>query len=139
MSSVGRRLVSAVALVVLAALPLSAQETVTVFGLVHTPERYDGDVVSVGGTVVDYRERISSAGDPYTIFHLREGSASVAVLAWPHQGLHDGFRVQVMGVFVKVRTYMFVKAQRIVVLRSTVAQPLRGGQPGTPTSFPNAR
>jgi RecJ-like exonuclease len=116
MLSVGRGFLSAIAVVLLAALPGSAQGAVTLSGLVHNPNLYDGDVVRVAGTVADYRERVSSLGKPYTIFRLRDGSASVAVLAWSHQGLHEGLRVEVTGAFVKVKTYMFIKAQRTVVL-----------------------
>ena len=94
-----------------------AEEAVTVSALVQNPDRYDGEIVRVTGAVAIYRERFSHTGEPYSVFHLRDGRASVVVFAWPHQGLRDGLRVRVTGAFVKVKTYVFIKAQRTVVLR----------------------
>jgi hypothetical protein len=67
--------------------------------------------------VAAYRERISHAGDPYTVFTLRDARASITVFAWPHQGLRNGLRVRVTGSFARVKTFAFVRAQRTVVVR----------------------
>ncbi|MDR7434527.1 MAG: hypothetical protein QN189_05295 [Armatimonadota bacterium] len=100
-----------------------AQLTVTVRDIVQNPDRYDGQIVSVTGTIAAYRERISARGNPYTTFRLEEGGASVAVFAWRHQGLRNGLRVRVVGRFDKMKRvgqytfYNEIEAQRIEVLR----------------------
>ncbi|MGQ0568214.1 MAG: hypothetical protein ACT4P5_01585 [Armatimonadota bacterium] len=111
-----REFLSIIAFIVLA-MPAAAEETVTVLALVQHPDRYDGEVVRVTGAVGAYRDRVSGSGHPYSVFHLREGRASVMVFAWPHQDLRDGLRARVTGTFVKVKTFTFIKAQRTVVLR----------------------
>jgi hypothetical protein len=94
-------------------------QLVSITTLLANPDRYDGQVVTVSGAVSAYRERVSRAGNPYTTFRLEEGRSSVAVFAWGHQGLRDGLRVRVTGVFQKVRRvgrYVFyneIEAQRI--------------------------
>jgi cytochrome c-type biogenesis protein CcmE len=88
-----------------------------VTALVQSADRYDGEVVRVVGLVAAYRERFSRSGEPYTAFDLRDGKASVAVFAWPHQGLRNGLRVRVTGTFFRLKTYGFIKAQRAVVVR----------------------
>lgn len=112
----GRNVIAALVMAALVSLPASAQERVTLSALVGNPDQYDGKVIAVTGVVAAYRERRSREADPYTIFHLREGIESVVVIAWPHQGLRDGLRVQVTGTFVKVKTFLFIKAQSTIVL-----------------------
>lgn len=111
------RLLLAATLAALAAAPLSAQDAITVSALVDGADRYDGEVVRVVGLVAAYRERLSRSGEPYTAFDLRDGKASVAVFAWPHQGLRNGLKVRVTGTFFRLKTYGFIKAQRAVVVR----------------------
>ena len=112
----GHNVIAALVMAALVSLPASAQERVTLSALVGNPDQYDGKVIAVTGVVAAYRERRSREADPYTIFRLREGRASVVVIAWPHQGLRDGLRVQVTGTFVKVKTFLFIKAQSTIVL-----------------------
>lgn len=116
MTRAGHNVITALVMAALVSLPASAQERVTLSALVGNPDQYDGKVIAVTGFVRAYRERHSREADPYTIFHLREGIASVVVIAWPHQGLRDGLRVQVTGTFVKVKTFLFIKAQSTIVL-----------------------
>ncbi|MEN3026888.1 MAG: hypothetical protein ABDH31_04150, partial [Chlorobiota bacterium] len=65
--------------------------------LAENPELYDEQSVSVVGTIANYRERVSRAGNPYTTFRLEEDGASVNVFAWGHQGLQSGQQVRVRG------------------------------------------
>ncbi len=99
---------------------LQAQVTIAVLALVKNSDRYDGQIVTVMGTVTGYRERTSRAGNPYTTFRLEDAGASVLVFAWKHQGLRNGQRVQVTGKFLKTKRvgrytfYNEIEAQRIV-------------------------
>ncbi len=76
------------------------------------------------GTIGDYRERVSARGNPYTTFHLQDGTAQVSVFAWKHQGLRNGLRVRVVGTFAKVRQvggytfYNEIQANSVEMLQS---------------------
>lgn len=91
-----------VLLLVLGAFPALAQHAVTIQALAQDPDRYDGKVVVVVGTITTYRERVSNAGNPYTTFRVVDGGASIAVFIWNKQGLSDGQKVRVTGAFAKI-------------------------------------
>lgn len=91
-----------VVLLVMGAFPALAQHGVTVPSLIQDPDRYDGKVVTVVGTITAYRERVSDAGNPYTTFRLTNGGASVAVFIWNKHGLANGQKVRVTGAFSRV-------------------------------------
>lgn len=117
------RLLAAAAWFAVCALPVLAAPQVGIRAVVQDPDRYDGKVVSVVGTITAYRERVSRAGNPYTTFRLTDGEASLSVFVWERQGLRDGQRIRVTGTFAKakrVATYTFgneIQAHRIDVLR----------------------
>ncbi|MCS6965695.1 MAG: hypothetical protein NZ473_02865 [Candidatus Kapabacteria bacterium] len=71
--------------------------------LLENPQQYDGQPVSVVGTIANYREKISRAGNAYTTFRLQADGAAVNVFIWGHQGLGDGQRVRVQGVYRRVK------------------------------------
>ena len=93
------------ALVLLCALTVDghADPAVTVQALVQNPNRYDGKVVTVVGTIAAYRERASDSGHPYTVFRLRDGEASVTIFTWTRYRLGNGDKVRVTGTFVRAR------------------------------------
>ena len=113
----------ALLLALLIAPPLLAQVAATAADIAQNPDRYDGQTVTVTGTIAAYRERVSRAGNPYTTFRLEDGGASVAVFAWKHQGLRNGLRVSVTGRFAMVKRvgrytfYNEIEAQQIRALR----------------------
>ncbi len=117
-------LLSGLLLILLAGLPAFAQQTVTVGDLAHNRDRYDKQVISVVGTIGDYRERVSARANPYTTFRLLDGAARVSVFAWKHQGLRNGLRVRVAGTFAKVRQvggytfYNEIQANSVEMLQS---------------------
>ncbi len=117
------RLVAVAACVAGYALPVLSAPQVSISAVIQDPDRYDGKVVSVVGTITAYRERVSRAGNPYTTFRLTDGEAALSVFIWERQGLRDGQRVRVTGTFAKakrVATYTFgneIQAVRIDVLR----------------------
>lgn len=117
------RLFTSALFVMLAALPALSQQAIAVGDLVHNPGRYDKQIVSVTGTIAEYRERVSERGNPYTTFRLRDAAAEVAVFVWKHQGLGNGLRVRVVGTFSMVRRlggYIFyneIEAQSLAILK----------------------
>lgn len=128
------RLFASVLVVLLAAFPALSQQAITVGDLVHNPERYDKQIISVAGTIADYRERVSERGNPYTTFRLQDAAAAVAVFAWKHQGLSNGLRVRVVGTFSRVKRvggYIFYNEIEV----RNVAM-LKGAGPG-PTALCN--
>jgi len=103
MKGVWAKIPAVLVLLVACALPASADQGISVRVLLEDPARYDGKVVAVVGTITAYRERVSSAGNPYTTFRLTDGDASVVVFAWNKQGLSNGQRVRVTGTFSKIK------------------------------------
>jgi hypothetical protein len=132
------------------ALPGLAQVSTTVQALQKHPDQYDGKVVIVTGNILNYRERVSGRGNPYTTFTLTD-QGSVAIFAWQNQGLHAGMRVRVTGTFSKVRhvgQYVFyneIEASRIETLQAhrhlprasilVATERLPGGTAPTPLLF----
>lgn len=100
-----------------------AQTAVTVAGLLQNPDQYDAKAISVAGTIVAYRERVSAKGNPYTTFRLRDRGSDVSVFSWKHPGLKNGIRVRVIGTFAatkRVGQYTFhneIEARQIQVLQ----------------------
>src|SRR5712691_2002242 len=123
MSPFRRRLLPAVLLLLLAALPLWAKQVVTIRVLLQHADQFDGKVVTVTGTVRGYREQVSGAGNPYTTFRLADGELSVSVYVWNQQGLSNGQKVRVTGAFAKVKQvgrYTFdneIQANRVEALK----------------------
>lgn len=103
MKSLGGRLLPVALTFLLGATVVWAQQSLTIKILIQNADQYDGRVVTVAGTVGDYRERKSNAGNPYTTFRLTDGPASVGVFVWNHRGLSDGQKVRVTGTFEKVK------------------------------------
>ncbi len=112
-----------VSLLGLPLLPAYAQGSVSVEDIVRDPDRYDGRMVVVVGNINSYRERVSRRGNPYTTFRLEDGGFSVAVFVWGHQGLSNGKRVRVTGMFQKVKRvgqytfYNEISADQVELLR----------------------
>jgi hypothetical protein len=104
MVRVARGLLAALVLVcVVGVFRVDANPLVTVQALVQDPNRYDGKVVTVVGTIATYQERASDSGHPYTVFRLRDGYASVTVFTWNRYRLGNGDKVRVTGTFARAR------------------------------------
>jgi hypothetical protein len=118
-----RGVLVACALVLVGALPVLAAQEITIRALVQDPDQYDGKVVTAVGTIRVYRERVSSAGNPYTLFRLTDEGVSVSVFLWDKHGLRNGQKVRVTGTFTKakhVRANTFdneIQAHRVDVLQ----------------------
>ncbi len=72
--------------------------------------QYDGKAMSVGGTVRDFRARVSRRGNAYETFELCGSAACVHVFAWGDAQRADGEYSALSGTFWKVKqvgTYTF--------------------------------
>jgi hypothetical protein len=87
----------------LAAVPLIAQSRVSVIDLMTNIDKYDRQLVRVSGTVTKYQERVSRRGNPYTVFKLQDGGQSVSVYSRSTLGLANGMKVNIEGIFWKVK------------------------------------
>ena len=92
-----------VGLALFAPVPIEAREA-AVSALVQNPAQYDGQTVTLHGTVAALKETVSRRGNDYTTFKLQDPSGgAVSIFAWGHPALKDGDRVEVEGVFQQVR------------------------------------
>jgi DNA polymerase III alpha subunit len=107
--------------------PVDAREA-TAQALLANPAQYDGQTVTVHGTVTGLRERTSRRGDAYTTFKLHDPSGAVSVFSWGHPTLKNRDRVEVEGVFQEVKhvaPYVFyneIDARRIRAQSGTPAR-----------------
>ena len=102
MKVVSSQVLAVVILLVLCAPAAPVERGISIHALIQDPALYDGKVVTVVGTITDYRERISHGGNSYTVFRLTEADASVLVFSWNKQGRADGQRVRVTGTFSRI-------------------------------------
>jgi hypothetical protein len=77
----------------------------TVEKIINNRDSYDGREVSVTGTVSNLKFKRFETGNDYTTFMLASKSGGrIKVFIWGKSKLQAGQKVQVTGVFRKVRT-----------------------------------
>jgi len=82
----------------------SAVET-TVEKIMNNRDSYDGQQVSVAGTVSNLKFKALKVGNNYTTFMLAGKSGGrIKVFTWGNLNVKPGQKVQVTGVYRKVRT-----------------------------------
>jgi hypothetical protein len=107
--------------VLVSVVPALGYPPSTIRDLVQKPDQYDGQLVTVTGAVLDYREQFLPRGNPYATFRLVDGGASVAIFAWEHQGLSNGYRVRVTGQFRKdEQVALYTRRHQVASLRIEV-------------------
>lgn len=91
--------------VVLSLLLVAAVEAAdaAVKDLLSDPARYDGQSVSLAGTLTQLDARVSRRGNAYYTFKLDDGSARVTVFAFGQPPCPSGSRVTVDGAFRRVK------------------------------------
>ena len=104
MVRVAQGMVAALVLLCLVTFAAYADPPLTIQALVQDPNRYDGKVVTVVGTISAYRERASDTGHPFTVFALTDGGTSVTVFIWNRHPYGNGDRVRVTGTFVRAKS-----------------------------------
>ena len=91
--------------VILLLLSITAVEAAngTVKTILSDPARYDGQAVTVDGTITYLDARISKRGNPYYTFKLDDGSGRVTVFAFGEPPCPAKSRVTVDGQFRRVK------------------------------------
>jgi hypothetical protein len=70
--------------------------------LLADPDRFDGQTVTLQGTVEKFRERVSPDGAPYYKFRLSDEQYAVRVFSAGRSPCRNGMRATVDGIFEKV-------------------------------------
>ncbi len=87
--------------------------------ILANPDRFDGQVVTIEGTVTNLRQRVSRVGDPYYKFDLSDGKQAVRVVSLGRSPCRSG-AVMVEGTFNKMKrgrrytSYNVVNASRVI-------------------------
>lgn len=107
-------------LLLLASPALAARaDYVTTKELLGAPDKWHGRSVVLSGAVAHLEPRVSGRGNAYFTFQLVDGTGVVRVFSYGTPEVRDGQRVQVEGIFHKIKrvgTHTFenqVDARRI--------------------------
>jgi hypothetical protein len=103
-------------------VPLASAREAALSTVVETPAQFDGQTLTLRGTITALKETVSRGGNDYTTFKLQDaGGRAVNIFKWGHPSLKDGDWVEVEGIFRQtkhVAAYTFhneVEAQSIRV------------------------
>jgi hypothetical protein len=66
------------------------------------PDRFDGQAVTLQGTVEKLREKVSPDGAPYVKFRLSDGPSAVRVFSIGRSPCRNGMQATVEGTFERV-------------------------------------
>jgi hypothetical protein len=88
----------------IAVVTLASAEVVTTSptALLAEPDRFDGQAVTIRGTVTNLQERVSRAGNPYYTLDLSDGKQAIRVFSFGAAPCRVGVAT-VEGVFAKVK------------------------------------
>ena len=75
----------------------------TVAEIAKDPAAFDQKTVTVSGTAQEVSSRTSRRGNPYTTFRLSDHGEAVKVFTFGTPAIKDGDRVEVRGVFQRVK------------------------------------
>jgi len=87
--------------------------------ILANPDRFDGQVVTIEGTMTNLRQRVSRRGDPYYKFDLSDGKQAIRVFSLGRSPCRSG-AVMVEGTFNKMKrgrrytSYNVVNASRVI-------------------------
>ncbi len=87
--------------------------------ILANPDRFDGQVVTIEGTMTNLRQRVSRRGDPYYKFDLSDGKQAISVFSLGRSPCRSG-AVMVEGTFNKMKrgrrytSYNVVNASRVI-------------------------
>jgi hypothetical protein len=70
--------------------------------LLANPDRFDGQAVTLQGTVEQFRDKVSPDGAPYVKFLLGDGASAVRVFSLGRSPCRNGMQATVEGTFEKV-------------------------------------
>ena len=75
----------------------------TVTEITKNPAAFDQKTVTASGTAQEVSSRTSRRGNPYTTFRLSDQGEAVKVFTFGTPAIKDGDRVEVRGVFQRVK------------------------------------
>ena len=78
-------------------------DAATVAEIAKNPSAFDKKTVTVSGTAQEVSSRTSRRGNPYTTFRLSDKRETVKVFTFGTPAIKDGDRVEVRGVFQRVK------------------------------------
>jgi cytochrome c-type biogenesis protein CcmE len=78
-------------------------QVLTVSEILNHPDKYHLKTVRVKGEVLDVKYKVSKRGNPYTVFVLSDGKASIKVFTFGTPEINVGDKVKVEGTFYKVK------------------------------------
>jgi hypothetical protein len=70
--------------------------------ILRDPDRFDGQAVTIRGTVTNLQERVSRAGNPYYTLDLSDGKRAIRVFSFGTAPCRTG-AATVEGTFAKVK------------------------------------
>jgi len=91
----------------------------TLSEILANPDRFDGYMVTIEGTMTHLRQRVSRRGDPYYKFDLSDGTQAIRVFSPGRSPCQSG-AVTVEGTFAKIKrgrlsvSYNVVSASRVI-------------------------
>jgi len=120
----------AVALGMLISMPTLAQKKAeeqpirtTIAAIQKDPDRYHKKLVQLEGTVSDYKEKTSRAGNAYTTFKLEQNDQKITVFCYGHLKLKNDDEVVVVGRYYKEK-----RVGRSTFRNEIDASPREGGK-----------
>jgi hypothetical protein len=114
-----------VAVVAAQAAPVSVDE------ILSNPDRFDGQMVTIEGTMIDLKQRVTRFGDPVYKFYLSDGKQAIRVISLGSPPCQSG-AVTVEGTFAKIKrgrlsvSYNVVSASRVICRREKSTDELGG-------------
>jgi DNA polymerase III alpha subunit len=96
-----------------------AQVTTTPSEILANRDQFDGQMVTIEGTMTNLRQRVTRYGDPYYKFDLSDGTQAIRVVSLGRAPCQSG-AVTVEGTFVKIKrgrrstSYNVVRASRVI-------------------------
>ena len=94
--------VATLALAWAVAVPIPALSA-TASTILAAPERYDGQTITLQGTVTHLSERVSQRGNTYYTFDLRDETGTIRVFSFGKAPCAEGMRAAVDGAFVHMK------------------------------------
>jgi len=119
----------------LLAITAAQAAPVSVGDILSNPDRFDGQVVTIEGTVTNLRQHVSRLGDLYYKFDLSDGQQVIRVLSRGTPPCRSG-AVMVEGTFNKMRRgkQYVVSASRVICRQESPGdepEPAGGPSPRT--------
>jgi putative ubiquitin-RnfH superfamily antitoxin RatB of RatAB toxin-antitoxin module len=77
--------------------------TIDVDQILKSPAQFANKMVTIQGTAAMVAEKVSRAGNPYMTSRVQDSTGSITVYSRGHPGIHNGDRVEVIGLFQQVK------------------------------------